>query len=713
MPGNEILGVILNILKKGTGGTETEKELSGVEKAAKAAGSSLSSFDTSAKATWSTLTSGQRAAQMTASEMGDLAVRLGVATDAEVQTTIKMNALTAAWEKGEISSEQLADGIDELGNQADDVSGDMDGLSSVIDVAMVAAVAKGALELGKMTFELAQVGAQSLRTKSAFEAISGSTQQASANLEAMERATRGALTEQQAMESANQLMSMGLANNADELENVTEMAVRLGAAMGRTASESISEFSLLLSNQSIPRLDTFGISAGKVRARILELQAATPGLSREMAFMTAVNEQGATSLERLGPALDDDALAFERVAATVDNLTTAFAEELSPVVADVLETGMLLLTWNEQLAEAQQDQAEATLMTATSYEEYVAELTRAAGVAGMMVNEQGDLVRIQDEFVSGGGLAVNITEELVQANFALSKAVFEVARTTDTATVGMANASDVMRGNTEVALQAAAASDEFAKSQAQSAQDSASLATSLKDATSGQIASRLVGMLDPKKMGAEAYGAAVGEIGTRFGIMDIQSIALAENMGLLAEAIEEGIIPAENADDALIALIDDARDGQVDIEGLTDEFSELSGWALSAGAGMRDAMGGMQGIARHQGEAVEGIASVGESAATATGQVGGFAGQLGTTEEKLEALVAGSPWLISVEASSGPQPDIPDIPTTFAGGGTTRTDNRRFSSDVQIVNNIFGADTARAIIEEQRHLLDARISSGF
>jgi len=224
---------------------------------------------------------------------------------------------------------KVGDAVDDVGGSAEETSDAANLLGNAITAAGVVAAAKAA-------FELAQLGAASLRTKAAFEAISGGAGEASQNLEAMMVATRGALSEQEAMAAANQLAQMGLANNAAELGNVTEMAVRLGTAMGRDAASSIEEFSLLLANQSIPRLDTFGISAGKVRTRIQELQAATPGLTREMAFMQAVMEEGQASMERLGPATDDAALAFEQLDASVKNLKAAFGEGLAPEIASFL-----------------------------------------------------------------------------------------------------------------------------------------------------------------------------------------------------------------------------------------------------------------------------------------------------------------------------------------------------------------------------------------
>jgi hypothetical protein len=141
---------------------------------------------------------------------------------------------------------------------------------------------------------------------------------------------------------------MGLVTNADEMSNVVEMATRLGDQTA-SASDRVGDFALLLANQSIPRLDNFGISSGRVRARIKELQEETAGLSREQAFMQAVMEQGGKSLDLLGERVDDGAAAFEKSQARMENFRVEMGKKLVPVAAKVmdiiagLEDGTLLL----------------------------------------------------------------------------------------------------------------------------------------------------------------------------------------------------------------------------------------------------------------------------------------------------------------------------------------------------------------------------------
>jgi hypothetical protein len=262
---------------------------------------------------------------------------------------------------------QEVDGeLGEVGDASDDTSDSVDGLGSIVSAARGIFAAFAAKELAQSTIELARLGAEAQRTERAFANISGGAMGAQENLEAMRRATRGAVDDTTLMNQANRLLQMGLADNASELEDMTTMAVRLGTAMGRDASQSIEEFALLLANQSIPRLDTFGISAGQVRTRIAELQEATAGLSREQAFLQAVQEQGTVAMERLGPATEDAALEFERTEANLRNLKTSMGELASEI------TGPAVGAFNQLLQSMVEVRREADEVEAIFGEEMVA-----------------------------------------------------------------------------------------------------------------------------------------------------------------------------------------------------------------------------------------------------------------------------------------------------------------------------------------------------
>ena len=119
-------------------------------------------------------------------------------------------------------------------------------------------------------------------------------------LEQLEGRFGGISTTSQLKEFTNRLLAIDAATSIQETVDLAEIGLGLGKAFGRTPEESIQSFSLLLSNESIRRLDSFGISAIQVRERIRELQEETPDLTRSEAFYISTTEAAQTSLRKIG-----------------------------------------------------------------------------------------------------------------------------------------------------------------------------------------------------------------------------------------------------------------------------------------------------------------------------------------------------------------------------------------------------------------------------
>jgi len=181
---------------------------------------------------------------------------------------------------------------------------------------------------------------------------------ADAMLERLRPATMGTLRDFELMNAANKLMAMGLADSVESAASMAEMAVTLGAAMGVEAGPAIENFTLMLANQSIPRLDTYGISSGKVRERILELMDATEGMTREQAFMIATMEEGEKAMGRVGDISGTTVVTMAQLKTTVGNLKDSIGTALLPVLAAVLkplaawatEHGPAIQAWGEEFA---------------------------------------------------------------------------------------------------------------------------------------------------------------------------------------------------------------------------------------------------------------------------------------------------------------------------------------------------------------------------
>lgn len=185
----------------------------------------------------------------------------------------------------------------------------------------VGAVASGLSAVAVGSFKAAEAARSAT---SSFESLSGGAEIARLNLQAMNKATRGLASDTEQMQIANQLLGMRIVSTSDELEQVVSVSRRLGKEFrGLGAREAAEEFAIMVSNMSVARLDSFGISSGRVRKRIDELMRTTEGMTREQAFFQATMEEGEETLSRLGPELTTSADEISRMSAEWTNLQAA------------------------------------------------------------------------------------------------------------------------------------------------------------------------------------------------------------------------------------------------------------------------------------------------------------------------------------------------------------------------------------------------------
>jgi hypothetical protein len=159
----------------------------------------------------------------------------------------------------------------------------------------------------------------------------------------LQEATNFTIPDTTLMSISNLYTQMGLATDPAEVARLAEMGATLGQAMGSSAEEAMRTFSFLLSNQSIELLDTFGISSGKVRERIQDLQKANGDLARDQAFVTAVLEEGALAMERLGDATEQNISAVGKLTTRFQNMLAVMGQDVVGIVepiAAAMEAGI-------------------------------------------------------------------------------------------------------------------------------------------------------------------------------------------------------------------------------------------------------------------------------------------------------------------------------------------------------------------------------------
>lgn len=193
------------------------------------------------------------------------------------------------------------------------------------------------------------LGRNVIQAEAVFERLNGGVAESERLLGRLQSATGGVIDNLTLMQGANRFVSMGLGETQQEIARLTELAVKLGAAMGHDATSSIENFGLLLANESILRLDTFGISSARVRERIDELLASGEALNRSEAFRMAVLEIGGDSLTRLGDAAQVGETALAKLQSRLNNLWQQGAENFAVGLESIIHLLTVLAEKEQEL----------------------------------------------------------------------------------------------------------------------------------------------------------------------------------------------------------------------------------------------------------------------------------------------------------------------------------------------------------------------------
>lgn len=203
-----------------------------------------------------------------------------------------------------------------------------------------------AKQIPGMIVDLGKLGVSVEASERRFTQFAGGADKASMFLDAFNEGSLNTVDRMTAMSSAGRLLQMGLVKTGDEMSSIAAMATQLGdQTMG--AGERIADFAALLANQSIPRLDNFGISSGRVRQRIDELLKSGQALNREQAFKMAVMEEGKKALDTLGDTSDTAAVRIGKMTAAWNTLK----QEMGVIVMEDAASAINALSTEAQSAD--------------------------------------------------------------------------------------------------------------------------------------------------------------------------------------------------------------------------------------------------------------------------------------------------------------------------------------------------------------------------
>lgn len=166
--------------------------------------------------------------------------------------------------------------------------------------------------------EIVSLGNQANATEARFRAFSSTMGDFEAIMQGLRKATLGVVTDMDLQAGAMLLVQTTGIKTTDELERMMNI-ITLTKKPAEDMTSAIQNFSLMLANNSILRLDSFGISSSVVRARILELKDTVEGMDRSTAFRMAVMEEAEKNIQRLGPAAEAAGTAMARLETRVSN----------------------------------------------------------------------------------------------------------------------------------------------------------------------------------------------------------------------------------------------------------------------------------------------------------------------------------------------------------------------------------------------------------
>lgn len=245
--------------------------------------------------------------------------------------------IEAIW-RGGAATTQAKEGIKGVGEQAKQGESGLKGFNDKLGMLTgIAAGAAGAVQVFKTAFEFAKEGDAIERLEGKLDSLTakiGTTSEAIVS--GMREATNGSVADLDLMNAAVTFLNMGFVNSQQGAEDLIQKIVLLKKPTEDT-STAIENFSLMLANQSIARLDSFGISAGAVKERIDELQKANEGMTRQQAFTIATMEQMDVAIQNQGLSAETLGSSYDRLGVMLQNATNDFKQlldqGLNPVVA--------------------------------------------------------------------------------------------------------------------------------------------------------------------------------------------------------------------------------------------------------------------------------------------------------------------------------------------------------------------------------------------
>lgn len=232
------------------------------------------------------------------------------------------------------------------------------GIGKTIGLAATAAVAGMVV---RSVTEVAKMATANQKVETSFEELAaGVGQSADAMLDALKVASNGAISDYDLMLSANRAMMLGVADTAEEMANLLEIAARRGQAMGLSTSQAFNDIVTGLGRGSALILDNLGIvidleetyasyalQLGKTSEQLTDIE-------KKQAMVNSVMRESA----RTGGTVIAD--PFERMDVALSNLKVVMGELFSPAVTAAAEALVVVFDKAKDTIESGQEWVDAT-----------------------------------------------------------------------------------------------------------------------------------------------------------------------------------------------------------------------------------------------------------------------------------------------------------------------------------------------------------------
>lgn len=351
-----------------------------------------------------------------------------------VEVDLIVKAISEGFEKVSADLQKTGTGAEKAGEGAEKASFSFTELNQAWEATQKA----GQIIIGtfQKVFELGNQGAQVTQTAESFDTLTASLNAPVDLLDQLRNASKGTVDDMKIMSSvmtlaagASDELAGSMLSAAPQLMEIAKAANKLNPTLGDTTF-MFDSLAMGIKRSSPLILDNLGLTI-KVEAAN-QAYAASIGKTvdqltaeeTKMALLKATLEAGKQMMDQVGGSTDSATDSIARMETAIKNTTDALKSKLAPGISDAADAITLMITESEKLKDAFDEHAAVMAASGKSYEEYKAEMIRAAEAAGYFVTEVDGVVRISKT-------AAGDIEATAKTFSVLSQAAYEASGSMD------------------------------------------------------------------------------------------------------------------------------------------------------------------------------------------------------------------------------------------------------------------------------------------